>query len=108
MSVLRKIANEREARVCLDAVKRSGGTLRTWAHANGVDGRSLRAWQNILSQASKRSRSATEEARLVEIIAAPERRKHQYVVRVGGCEIEVADDFDATSLARLVAVLRSC
>jgi hypothetical protein len=32
----------------------------------------------------------------------------RYVVRIEGAELEVGDDFDAETVARLVRVLRSC
>lgn len=52
MVVLRKIVDERDARACLKSLARSRETLREWAQRNGIDGRSLRAWQNNLARAA--------------------------------------------------------
>jgi hypothetical protein len=44
----------------------------------------------------------------VELVPAPRPAVARYVVRIGEVRIEVSDDFDATTLRRLVGVLRSC
>lgn len=108
MSALRKIVDETDARACLAAVARSGETLRAWTKRHRVDGRSLHSWQRNLS---RRPASAPgDEPRLVELVPVsrathPARR---YVVRVGDASVEVADDFDAGTLRRLLEVLRAC
>ena len=38
--------------------------------------------------------------------ARPERE--QYLLRVGGVELEIGDNFDEQSLRRLVGLLKSC
>lgn len=112
MPGLRKIEDERDARSCLSALRRSGKTLREWARANQVDGRSLSAWQiNLSRDATGTVARRRARPEFVEIVATPmppaERR---YVVRVGSSavEVEVGDDFDAVTLRRLVEVLRAC
>lgn len=100
----RKIVDERDARACLAAIAKSKDSLRGWSQRNGVDGRSLRAWQLNLS----RSAAASPRAKMVELVpigpSAPERR---YVVRTGcGC-VEIGDDFDAGTLSRILEVLQS-
>src|SRR5438477_13183320 len=45
MAVGRKIEDEREAVRCLRAAERAGLSTGEWARANGIDGRSLRAWK---------------------------------------------------------------
>lgn len=109
MSTLRKIVDEKDARACLSSVARSGETMRAWAKSHRVDGRSLHAWKRNLSHRTAGA-APRNEARLVELVpmsraARPERR---YVVRVGDASIEVADDFDAGTLRRLLEVLRAC
>jgi transposase-like protein len=109
MSLLRKIADEKDARACLLSVARSGETLRAWAKKHGVDGRSLRAWHRNLSRRGP-STLLPREPQLVELVrassAAPPAQR--YLVHVGGGSVEVGDDFDDQTLRRLLAVLRAC
>jgi hypothetical protein len=98
----RKVVDERDARASLAALARSGETLRDWARRNGVDGRSLRAWQINLSRGAGRPR-------LVELVPrTAETPTRGYVVRVGRGSVEIGDDFDSFTLARIVEVLQSC
>jgi hypothetical protein len=53
MPVLRKVVDEKHARVCLAAIAKSREPLRDWARKNQIDGRSLRAWQLNLSRARR-------------------------------------------------------
>lgn len=114
----RKIGSEREARRCLAAVKASGVSLKEWARARGIDGRSLHAWQMNLergtpTRAGSRKGSTriapTRSARmqLVELVPAPG-ASSRYVLRIGPLSVEFGDDFDAATLRRVVEVLRSC
>jgi hypothetical protein len=107
VSTLRKIVDEKDARACLVAVARSGLTLRAWAQRQGVDGRSLHAWQVNLSGRSALARPVP--AKLVELVpvstAVSTRR---YIVRVGDASVEVGDDFDVATLQRILEVLRAC
>jgi transposase-like protein len=109
MSLLRKIADEKDARACLLSVARSGETLRAWARRHGVDGRSLHAWHRNLSRRES-SAPSRSEARLVEIVPASPtpRSPHRYLVRVSENSVEVGDDFDEQTLRRLLEVLRAC
>jgi hypothetical protein len=129
MAAGRKIEDEREARACLKAAK--GENLGRWARAHGIDGRSLNAWRiNLEARAKSTSRrpprtkaalakaplakaAPSKSAQLVELVprsrvelVAP--TSARYVVRIEGAELEVGDDFDAETVARLVRVLRSC
>jgi len=129
MAAGRKIEDEREARACLKAAK--GENLGRWARAHGIDGRSLNAWRINLEARAKstscrppRTKAAlaktgpakaapAKPASLVELV--PRSRVElvvptsaRYVVRIEGAELEVGDDFDAETVARLVRVLRSC
>jgi hypothetical protein len=120
MAAGRKIEDEREARACLKAAK--GENLGRWAREHGIDGRSLNAWRiNLEARAKSTSRRpprtkaalSSKSTALVELVprsrvelVAP--TSARYVVRIEGAELEVGDDFDAETLARLVRVLRSC
>jgi hypothetical protein len=97
----RKVVDERDARACLSAQARSGETRREWAKRNGIDGRSLHLWQlNLL----RGGRPGVVE--LVPRAAAPASPR-RYVVSVGRGSVEIGDDFDEDTLARIVEVL-SC
>jgi len=105
---MRKIEGARDASACVKAARVAGLSLGAWARRHGVDGRSLHAWSVNLT----RSPSATDivvKPRLIELVptAAP-RGPARYVVRVGDAMIEVGDDFQDETLARVVRVLRAC
>jgi hypothetical protein len=105
----RKIFNEQDARRCLAAAKSSRGGLAAWTRAHGVDGRSLNLWRvNLERRGAPRKR--TVGPKLIELVpAAPSiLASAPYVLRVGGVELEVGDNFDEQSLRRLIGVLKSC
>lgn len=106
----RRIFNEQDARRCLAAVKSSRADLATWARAHGVDGRSLNLWRVNLSRRGAPSLRAVKPVQLVELVPAVPRNvpRAPYVLRVGGVELEVGDQFDEQSLRRLVGLLKSC
>jgi hypothetical protein len=108
-----------------------GENLGRWARAHGIDGRSLNAWRINLEARAKstsrrppRTKAALAKAALAKAAPAkstslvelvPRSRVElvvptsaRYVVRIEGAELEVGDDFDAETVARLVRVLRSC
>lgn len=95
----RKIEGREDALACLSAWNRSGLALAVWCRERGVDGRSLNCWRKNLRWEPPMA--------LVELVAgeAPDAR---YVVRVDGVEIEVGDDFQEATLARLLRVLLAC
>lgn len=99
----RKIVDERDARACLAAQAKSGETLREWARRKGIDGRSLHTWQLNLSRRAPMSGVVELVPRAAVAQAIPRR----YVVSVGAGSVEIGDDFDADTLARIVEVL-SC
>jgi hypothetical protein len=107
----RKVFNEQDARRCLTAVKASRRELGAWAREHGVDGRSLNLWRlNLERRGVLRVRATAPK--LVElvvtrpaVVVAPQA---PFVLRIGGVELEVGDQFDETSLRRLVGVLKSC
>ena len=100
----RKIRDGHDADSCLDAVATSGMTLTSWAHAHGVDARSLNMWRVIRS---RRRSTAQPSLRLVELLPvhppAPPFR-----VQVADVVVDVPGDFDADALSRLIGVLRRC
>ena len=49
----RKIGNREDALACLEAVSTSGLSRVEWAHANGVDARSLQAWRVVIERKLK-------------------------------------------------------
>lgn len=101
----RKLRDAEDARSCLNEIAASGLTRGEWSRANGVDGRSLNAWDLNLSR-----RREQGEARLVElvpserVVEAPVR----YVVRCGELAVEVDHRFDDEVLRRLLSVVASC
>ena len=106
----RRIFNEQDARRCLAAVKSSRADLATWARAHGVDGRSLNLWRVNLSRRGAPSLRAVSSVQLVELVPAVPRNvpRAPYLLRVGGVELEVGEQFDEQSLRRLVGLLKSC
>lgn len=95
----RKIRDRHDAVACLNAWNESGEALSDWCQENGVDGRSLNCW--------RRNIGWREPNDLVELVPGlvPAAR---YVVRVDGLEVEVGDDFQESTLARLLRVLVAC
>jgi hypothetical protein len=111
----RKVQDEDDAKDCIERMKASGLTLAAWARAEGVDGRSLHAWNVNLVRGGVGVRRKASPAkrgrrmRLVELvpITAPS-PSSRYVVRLAQLELEVDAQFDEATLRRLVGVLRSC
>lgn len=104
---MRKIVDARDARACVKAARTGGLSLGAWARRHGVDGRSLHAWSVNLGLAS----SARSKPGLIELVPRSEpsgRTSARYVVRVGEAAVEVGDDFEDETLARVVRVLRAC
>lgn len=100
----RKLRGESEARAALSAVEASGLSRVAWAHANGVDARSLNAWRLTL----RRRGAAAAPLRLVELVASDAASEARYRVRVGTYVVEVDDQFEAEPLRRLLSVVASC
>ena len=103
----RRIENELDARLCLDAARAAGLSAVTWARANGVHSQSLGAWLRRLLPKDV----GPEPMQLVELVPrAPVQTQTNanLLVRVGDASIEVPADFDEPHLVRLVRALRSC
>lgn len=106
---MRKIESESEARRCLASVASSGMSLKEWARAHGIDGRSLHAWKMNLERGSGMPTSArTASMQLVELVPAPSSSSSRYVLHVGPVSVEFGDDFEPDTLRRVIEVLRSC
>ena len=90
----------------MKAAKAAGLSLGAWARRHGVDGRSLHAWSVNLARTSP---SAITKPRLIELVptSAPQVAA-RFVVRLGDATIEVGDDFQDETLARIMRVLRAC
>jgi hypothetical protein len=105
----RKIRDEADARRSLAAVARAGVGIGEWARANGIDGRSLRAWRMNLDRGDiTRRRPRVRPAALVELVPAGTGTTAKYVLRRGDVMFEFGDDAREETLRRLVAVLRAC
>lgn len=103
----RRIENELDARVCLDAARAAGLSAVTWARANGVHSQSITAWVRRLTGIEAKP----QPLRLVELVpSAPTqvRTTANLLVRVGDASVEVPADFDEPHLVRVVRALRSC
>ena len=104
--VRQKLKNETEARAALAAVATSGLSGVEWAHANGVDARSLHCWKLTLR---RRGRVETgPELRLVELVVPPPVTEARYRIRVGDIVVEVDDRFEAATLRRVLGVVTGC
>ena len=90
----RKVFNEQDARRCLAAVKASRRELAMWAREHGVDGRSLNLWRvNLQRRGAVCVRAVAP--RLIELVASePAVARAQFVLRIGGVELEVGTSFD--------------
>jgi hypothetical protein len=119
LAIRRKIEDEREAVRCLRAAEQGGLSAGDWARANGVDGRSLHAWQMNLarretSPTKRRKPSskprATKHA-LVELVPASgsaSAGQARYALVVDGARVEFGDDVSVATLSRVLEALRSC
>lgn len=96
----RKIKNREDAESCLAAASASGCTPTQWAHANGVNARSLQRRRVLLGGVARR-----DPVRLVELVAAPSAPATTYRVRCGAFEVALSGDFDDLVLGRLLRVV---
>jgi hypothetical protein len=105
----RKIADEAEARGSLAAVAKAGIGIRDWARAQGIDGRSLHAWDMVLRRKKGRGKAQSRKSTLVELVPArTEAPAACYVMWVGDVAVEFGDDVREETLRRVLTVLRSC
>lgn len=114
----RKIVDEREARTLLARLGRSRSEPAAWARANGIDGRSLNAWRNILERkrgerppAPRPRRRTANSIQLVELVPSEVVARPmlaRYAMRIGDAVVEFGDDARADTLKRVVEALRSC
>lgn len=114
----RKIVDEDEARALLARLARSRAEPATWARAQGIDGRSLNAWRNIVERKrgkqpseSRRRRRSERSLQLVElvpteVVASP--GPVRYAIKLADAVIEFGDDARADTLKRAIEAVRSC
>lgn len=102
----RKVQDREEALDLLDELRTTRQSLSTFCHERGLDGRSLQCWKTNLARAG--SDEARRELRLVELALPEAAPPSRYRVHLGGAMIEVEDGFQEGTLARLLAVVRSC
>jgi hypothetical protein len=82
-------------------------TLKSWANAHGVDGRSLHAWKMNLARGS--SAGERRAARLVELVPHMQPAAvARYRILCGELAVEVSGDFEDGTLRRLLAVVAGC
>lgn len=103
---MRKVQDRREATDLLSELGASGESLSSFCRRRGVDGRSLQCWRTNLSRSGPRE--GGQGLRLVELTLPRSQATSRYRVHVGGATVEVEDDFQDSTLARLLAVVRSC
>jgi hypothetical protein len=113
MAAGRKIEDERDARECLAAVAGSGLEAREWARRHGVDGRSLNVWRVNLGRRGMKTTRSSKPRGLVELLPTPNvcavsPSAARYALDVDGVRIEFGDDFEESTLRRVLAVLRAC
>ena len=102
-STRRKIRDECEARELLAVYDDWPESFRSFCAAEGVDGRSLRAWQRRLTP-----EMPPPALELVQLPAIAVARPATYRVCVGDIAIEVNEDFHEATLMRLLAVVQAC
>ena len=108
----RRIADEHDARSCLEGVARSGLPRVEWAHAHGVDARSLNAWRLNLERRAAAASSAP--LRLVELVAREEPTESSKSVASGvrievdGLVIQLDRGFDSEVLFKLLDMVAPC
>ncbi len=109
----RRIRNESDARESLNTAEASGLSRNEWAHQNGIDGRSLFAWNRKLSRGKKSRRSQAggklvRREGLVEVLPDPNTTRSRYLVRCGKLSVEVGEHFDEETLERLLRIVAAC
>lgn len=101
----RKVIGRDEALALLSELASTGESLVQFSRRRSVDARSLRCWKLNLTRGARRPQS--EPLRLMEVTLPPA-SPSRYRVLVGDLAVEIADDFQEATLARLLAVVRSC
>ena len=105
---LRKVEDRGEAEDLLERWRRTDLPLATFSRRHGIDGRSLNCWRLNLTRKAQRTESPPRLVELRVPLLPAQATTSGVRLRVGEVVIEVDQDFDATSLARLLNVVRSC
>lgn len=101
----RKVMGREEALALLSELDATGESLVQLSRRRSVDARSLRCWKLNLSRGGHRLEGGP--LRLMEV-ALPPTGPSRYRILVGDLALEVEDDFQDATLARLLALVRSC
>ncbi len=108
MAIRRKVRDEREARGLLGELRDSGLGMSEFCARAGVDGRSLNCWRVNLGRRDAEGvgvRPPAAAVRFLQVLGVhPPGRQAVYRLRVGRVVIEVDDDFEETTLGRLLTV----
>ena len=102
----RKVRDKRDAWKLLEDWDASGLELRNFCEQRGLDGRSLNCWHRNLGASVRESEQAP--LRLMEVVGRQPVRRAEYRLSVGDVVIEVDDDFQDDTLARLLRVASAC
>lgn len=106
----RKVRDEADARMLLDAAERSGEPRARWCQSAGVDARSLNAWRLNLARRSG-SRSNKAPVGLVELVLSePSSRPSPNVVRIhhGAFVVEVDATVNPEALVGVLWAVCRC
>lgn len=108
----RRIHDEHDAHSCLEAVASSGLTRVEWAHAHGVDARSLNAWRLNLER--RAAAASPAPLRLVELVAKeeptalPTSASSGVRIEVDGLVIRLDRGFDSNVLLKVLDLVAPC
>lgn len=107
-AVPRKVRGARDAEACLRAAREAGLAPQDWAHANGIDARSLHMWRVLLGRGRRGDEAGA--LRLVELVTAVPvvAEPARYRVICGAFTIEIDGAFEDDDVARLLRLLRAC
>lgn len=102
----RKVRDEADAKVLLDAMEASRLSVADFAARYDVDGRSLQCWKHNFA---RRARSEqTETVRFVELVTTKQTVAATYRMHVADVTLELSADFDDEVVLRLLDLARAC
>ena len=84
----------------VDRWRASGLTVAAFARAKGLNAVTLGLWKRRLAQ-----RETAESVTFVELPNGQPASRPAFVLDLAGCRVEVAADFDAEALTRLLTVV---
>ena len=104
----RKVRDYDDARALLDAWSESGLSFTAFCKQKGVNGRSLHIWRVNLDRWAPQASHQEPKLDLVELTLAAPSARAKYRIEIDGAVIEVDDQFQEQTLARLLGVLTRC